>query len=78
MDDANDWVEQPTLQERLGLTRCFMCNRLRLLHTRPQLDRCEGTPLNATFTPEGMAAWAAYRASLLYDQDTDADTDQAA
>jgi hypothetical protein len=39
MDVPYELVEQPTLRERLGLTRCFMCNRLRLLHTRPQLDR---------------------------------------
>ena len=67
--EHNDLAQQPTLRERLGLTTCFLCGRLRALHTRRQLDACEGAPLNLTLTLKGLAE---RQAMALYDQDNEA------
>jgi hypothetical protein len=69
--EPNHLVEKPTWRERAGLTTCFLCGRLRLLHTRRQLDHCEGTPLNLELTPEGLAALREHYQTTLYDQTDD-------
>ena len=71
MDGPNHLVEKPTLRERLGLTTCFLCGRLRLLHSKRQLDHCEGTPLNLELTPEGLVALREHYQVLLCNQDDD-------
>jgi hypothetical protein len=47
------------LRFALGLYRCFVCQRPRVLHTTRQVERCDNTPLPITITPAGYAYLAA-------------------
>jgi hypothetical protein len=48
-----------TLRSALDLYRCFVCGRVRLLHTAGQVERCDTTPLPVEITPAGLAHLAA-------------------
>jgi hypothetical protein len=43
--------------------RCFVCDRLMVLHTPWGLAFCERTPLPIEITPKGWARLEAYRAA---------------
>ena len=67
--------ERTPWRYRLGLYRCWICQRPRALHTPAQRRRCEDTPLPIVLTAKGLAA---YQAMTPTTATTDTDSPTAA